>query len=425
MAKDFKITAVKGREIIDCRGYPTVQVDVWVNDAVLGRADVPCGRSTGTHEAFELRDGEKRYAGFGVRKAVDNVNRVIAPEVIGKDVRDQRKLDQLMIELDGTENKAKLGANAILGVSLAIAQAAASSLGTPLYRYIDTNAHILPVPVLDLIEGGMLAASELDFQEHQVIPVGAESFSEAIRMGMEVYYELGNILAEKWGKHSLNVGVEGGYTPPGMKDPREAFDAELLAIEKLGYKDKFVLSLDCAASHFYNRKTERYVLMGKEITREELMDFYKELVSSYPLQSIEDPLEEEDFDGFAELARTLNIQIIGDDLFVTNINRLRKGVEKGAANALLFKVNQIGSLSEALDAAQFAFRNRYGVQVSERSGQTEDTWLADLTVGLNAGQIKTGVARSERTSKYNRLLQIEEELGPAAKYAGRNFRQPF
>jgi len=210
-----------------------------------------------------------------------------------------------------------------------------------------------------------------------------------------------------------------------MKDPREAFDAELLAIQKLGYEDEFVLSLDCAASHFYIRETGRYVLMGKEITREELMDFYKELVSSYPLQSIEDPLEEEDFDGFAELARTLNIQIIGDDLFVTNINRLRKGVEKGAANALLFKVNQIGSLSEALDAAQFAFRNSYGVQVSERSGQTEDTWLADLAVGLNAGQIKTGVARSERTSKYNRLLQIEEELGPVAKYAGKDFRQPF
>jgi len=425
MGSDFEITAVKGREIIDCRGYPTVQVDVWVNNAALGRANVPCGRSKGTHEAFELRDGGARYAGFGVSKAIDNVNKVIAPQVMGKDVRDQRKLDELMIEMDGTQNKTKLGANAIVGVSLAIAKAAACSLRIPLYRYIETNAYILPVPVLDLIEGGMLAASELDFQEHQVIPVGAESFSEAIRMGMEVYYELGKILAEKWGKHSLNVGVEGGYTPPGMKDPREAFDAELLAIEKLGYEDKFVLSLDCAASHFYNRKTGRYTLMGKEITREELMDFYKELVSSYPLQSIEDPLEEEDFDGFAELARTLNIQIIGDDLFVTNINRLRKGVEKGAANALLLKVNQIGTLSEALDAAQFAFRNSYGVQVSERSGQTEDTWLADLTVGLNAGQIKTGVARSERTSKYNRLLQIEEELGPAAKYAGRNFRQPF
>ena len=425
MGRDFDITAVKGREIIDCRGYPTVQVDVWVNNTVLGRANVPCGRSKGTHEAFELRDGGERYAGFGVRKAIDNVNKTIAPEVVGKDVRDQRKLDELMIEMDGTQNKAKLGANAIVGVSLAIAQAAACSLRIPLYRYINTNAYILPVPVLDLIEGGMLAASELDFQEHQVIPVGAESFSEAIRMGMEVYYELGKILAEKWGKHSLNVGVEGGYTPPGMKDPREAFDAELLAIEKLGYEDKFVLGLDCAASHFYNRKTGRYTLMGKEITREALMDFYKELVSSYPLQSIEDPLEEEDFDGFAELARTLNIQIVGDDLFVTNINRLRKGIEKGAANALLLKVNQIGTLSEALDAAQFAFRNSYGVQVSERSGQTEDTWLADLTVGLNAGQIKTGVARAERTSKYNRLLQIEEELGPVAKYAGRDFRQPF
>ena len=425
MGKDFKITAVKGREILDCRGYPTVQVDVWVNNAVLGRANVPCGRSKGTHEAFELRDGGKRYAGFGVRKAIDNVNKVIAPEVVGKDVRDQRKLDKLMIAMDGTQNKAKLGANAIVGVSLAIAKAAACSLRIPLYRYIDTNAHILPVPVLDLIEGGMLAASELDFQEHQVIPVGAESFSEAIRMGMEVYYELGKILAEKWGKHSLNVGVEGGYTPPGMKDPREAFDAELLAIEKLGYEGKFVLGLDCAASHLYNKNTGRYTLMGKEITRRELMDFYKDLVSSYPLQSIEDPLEEEDFDGFAELAGTLNIQIIGDDLFVTNINRLRKGVEKGAANALLLKVNQIGTLSEALDAAQFAFKNGYGVQVSERSGQTEDTWLADLTVGLNAGQIKTGVARAERTSKYNRLLQIEEELGPVAKYAGRDFRQPF
>jgi len=391
----FKITNVRAREIIDGRGTPTVEVDIWVDNFLRGRADVPSGRSTG------------------------------ALEVVGKDVRDQRKLDKLMIEMDGTQNKAKLGANAILGVSLAIAKAAAHSLRIPLYQYIDTNAYILPVPVLDLIEGGMLAASDLDFQEHQVMPVGAESFSEAIRMGMEVYYELGKILAEKWGKHSLNVGVEGGYTPPGMKDPREAFDAELLAIEKLGYEDKFVLSLDCAASHFYNRKTGRYTLMGKEITREELMNFYKDLVSSYPIQSIEDPLDEEDFDGFAELARTLNIQIVGDDLFVTNINRLRKGIEKGAANALLLKVNQIGTLSEALDAAQFAFRNGYGVQVSERSGQTEDTWLADLTVGLNAGQIKTGVVRAERTSKYNRLLQIEEELGPIAKYAGRNFRQPF
>ena len=425
MTERLKISGVKAREAIDCRGTPTVEVDIWVDGVLRGRASTPCGRSKGRHEAFELRDGGERYAGFGVMKAIDNVNKIIAPEVVGKDVRDQRKLDKLMIEMDGTQNKAKLGANAILGVSLAIAKAAASSLRIPLYRYIDTNAYILPVPVLDLIEGGMLAASDLDFQEHQVIPVGAESFSEAIRMGMEVYHELGKILEGKWGRHSLNVGVEGGYTPSGMKDPREAFDAELLAIEKLGYEDKFVLSLDCAASHFYNRNTGRYTLMGKEITREELMDFYKDLVSSYPLQSIEDPLEEEDFDGFAELVRTLNIQIVGDDLFVTNINRLRKGVEKGAANALLLKVNQIGTLSEALDAAQFAFRNSYGVQVSERSGETEDTWLADLTVGLNAGQIKTGITRGERTSKYNQLLRIEEELGSSARYAGRNFRRPF
>jgi len=421
----FKITDVRAREIIDGRGTPTVEVDVWVDSFLRGRADVPSGRSTGSHEACEIRDGGSRYGGLGVRTAVDNVNRLIAPAVIGHDVTQQRYLDSLMKELDGTPQKSKLGANAMVGVSLAVAKAAASSLGIPLYKYINSNSYILPVPVLDLIEGGMLAASELDFQEHQVIPVGADSFSEAIRMGMEVYYELGEILAEKWGKHSLNVGVEGGYTPPGMKDPREAFDAELLAIEKLGYEDKFVLGLDCAASHFYNRKTRRYTLMGKEITREELMNFYKDLVSSYPLQSIEDPLDEEDFDGFSELARTLNIQIIGDDLFVTNINRLRKGIERGAANALLLKVNQIGTLSEALDAAQFAFRNSYGVQVSERSGQTEDTWLADLTVGLNAGQIKTGVARAERTSKYNRLLQIEEELGSVAKYAGKNFRRPF
>ena len=421
----FKITDVRAREIFDCRGTPTVEVGIWVDNCLQGQASVPSGRSTGSHEAHELRDGGSRYGGLGVRTAVDNVNQVIAPEVIGHDVTQQRELDNLMKELDGTPQKSRLGANAIVGVSLAIAKAAAGSLGMPLYKYINSNAHILPVPVLDLIEGGMLAASDLDFQEHQVIPVGAESFSEAIRMGMEVYYELGNILAEKWGKHSLNVGVEGGYTPPGMKDPREAFDAELLAIERLGYKDKFVLSLDCAASHFYNRKTGRYTLMGKAITREELMNFYKDLVSSYPLQSIEDPLDEEDFDGFAELTKTLNIQIVGDDFFVTNINRLRNGAKKGAANALLLKVNQIGTLSEALDAAQFAFRNSYGVQVSERSGETEDTWLADLTVGLNAGQIKTGITRSERTAKYNRLLQIEEELGPAAKYAGINFRQPF
>lgn len=422
----FEIKEVKAREILDCRGEPTIEVDVWTRGGFLGRADVPSGRSTGKHEALELKDDEDRYQGKGVLKAVQNVNKIIAPALKGKDVTKQREIDELIIELDGTENKSKLGANAIVGVSLAVAKAAANALEIPLYQYIgESNAHILPVPVLDLIEGGMLAASDLDFQEHQVIPVGAKSFSEAIRLGIEVYYELGKILVEKWGKHSLNVGVEGGYTPPGMKDPREALDTELKAIEELGYGDMFILSLDVAASHLYDRKTEKYTLMGKEITREELMDFYEDLVSAYPVQSIEDPLEEEDFEGFAELTKTLNIQIVGDDLFVTNVNRLRKGIAMGAANALLLKVNQIGTLSEALDAAQLAFKNSYGVQVSERSGQTEDTWLADLTVGLNAGQIKTGVTRSERTAKYNQLFRIEEELGSTAKYAGRNFRQPF
>jgi len=424
--KQFKIKEIKAREILDCRGNPTIEVDVLTNEGVLGRADVPSGRSTGEHEALELRDGGNRYHGKGVLNAVRNVNEIIASALKGRDVTKQREIDELMIELDGTENKSKLGANAIVGVSIAVAKAAANALKLPLYQHIGgPNAHILPVPVLDLIEGGMLAASDLDFQEHQVMPVGAKSFSEAIRIGLEVYHELGKELVEKWGKHSLNVGVEGGYTPPKMKDPRDAFDAELKAIEELGYGDKFVLSIDAAASHLYNRKTGKYTLMGKEITREELMDFYEKLVSAYPLQSIEDPLEEEDFDGFAELTKTLNIQIVGDDLFVTNIKRLKKGIETGAANALLLKVNQIGTLSEALDAAQLAFKNNYGVQVSERSGQTEDTWLADLTVGLNAGQIKTGVTRSERTAQYNQLFRIEEELSNKARYAGRNFRRPF
>ncbi len=422
----FEIKEIKAREILDCRGNPTVEVDVVTRTGVLGRADAPSGRSTGKYEAVELRDGGVRAHGKGVLNAVRNVNEIIAPALKGQDVTKQREIDDILIELDGTDNKAKLGANALVSVSLAIAKAAAQALQLPFYRYIgDYNIYILPVPILDLIEGGLLAATELDFQEHQVIPVATKRFSEAIRMGLEVYHELGKILVDKWGKHSLNVGVEGGYTPPNMKDPREAFDAELQAIEELGYGDNFVLSLDVAATHLYNRKTEKYIVMKKEFTREALMDFYEELVTTYPLQSIEDPLEEEDFEGFAELTRTLNIQIVGDDLFVTNIKRLQKGIEMGAANALLLKVNQVGTLSEALDAAQIAFKNGYGVQVSERSGQTEDTWLADLTVGLNAGQIKTGVSRAERTAQYNQLLRIEEELGHRAKYAGRQFRHPF
>jgi len=425
MRKEFEITDVKAREIIDCRGYPTVQTDVWVNNRFLGRANVPAGRSTGSHEAFELRDKEKRYAGFGVRKAVNNINKIIAPEIIGKDVTCQRSLDKLMIELDGTQNKSKLGANAILGVSLAIAKAAAQSIGIPLYRYINANAYILPVPMMNLVNGGKLTSNYLDFQEFIMMPIGAETFSEALSMTAETNIILRDILVKKYGKLAVNVGDEGGCAPP-TRSIREALDLLSEAVNKAGYGDKTVYALDVAATHLYDKNTQKYTIEGKQLSREELIDLYKDLVASYPLVSIEDPLQEDDFEGFAELTKQLpDVQIVGDDLFTTNPERLRRGIEMGAANSLLWKVNQIGTLSEALDAAWLAFRNNYSVVVSERSGETEDDIIADLVVGLNAGQIKTGApVRSERTSKYNRLLQIEEELGSAAKYAGKNFRQP-
>lgn len=419
-----RIKDIKAREILDSRGEPTIEVDVITEDGTLGRADVPCGLSKGEHEALEVRDGGSRYAGRGVRNAVYNVHEVIRPALLGKNSLEQREIDELMIELDGTPNKSKLGSNAIVGVSLAVAKAAANALGKPLYEHIGgAGPHILPVPVLDMIEGGLLAASGLDFQEHQVMPVGAESFSEAIRIGMEVYYKLGNILEMEWGRHSLNVGAEGGYTPHAMNDPRKALDAEWKAIVELGYQDKFVMSLDVAASHFYDRQEEKYKFMGKKITSKELIEYYIELVNDYPIVSIEDPLQEDDYEGYAKLTSALDIQIIGDDFFATNPERIKRGIDEGAANAVLLKVNQIGTLSEALDAAQLAFRNNFGVQVSERSGETEDTWLADLAVAINSGQIKTGVTRSERTCKYNRLLRIEES-DKSLKYAGRLFRQP-
>ena len=422
----FDIKVIKAREVLDCRGNPTVEVDIITEAGELGRADVPAGRSRGVHEAFELRDGGTRYAGTGVLTALKNINEIIAPSLKGMDVRKQKDIDTAMIELDGTENKSKLGGNAIVGVSLAAARTAANALGLPLYQYIGgPDANVLPVPLLNCINGGKLAATDLDFQEHIIMPVRAKTFSQAMAMGTEVYFLLGKMLAKKYSKYVLNTADEGGYTPP-MRDPREAFDAELAAIEELGYGDDFVLGLDAAASHLYDEKRETYRFMGKDISREKLMNFYEDLCKAYPVQSIEDPLQQEDFEGFAELTKALNIQIVGDDLFVTNIKRLRKGIEMGAANALLWKVNQVGTLTEALDAAYCAFRHGYGVQVSERSGQTEDTWLADMAVGLNAGQIKTGApCRSERTSQYNQLLRIEEELGKSARYAGRNYRKPF
>ena len=422
----FEIEKVHARQILDCRGEPTVQVEVVTSGGVMGRADVPQGRSTGMYEAHVLKDNEAEYGGRSVKKAVDNVVTLVGPKLRGMDVRNQAAIDGRMIELDGTENKSKLGANAIVGVSLATARAAANALQVPLYRYVGgPSAHVLPVPLLNYINGGKLAATDLDFQEHIIMPVGARTFSEALRIGVEVYSHLGLMLAKKYSKYVLNTADEGGYTPP-MRDPREALDAELKAIEELGYSKEFVLALDCAATHLYDKRTQRYTLMRKEITREELIDFYDDLVKAYPLASIEDPLEENDFEGFKEVTSSLKIQIVGDDLFVTNVKRLKKGIEMGAANTLLWKVNQVGTMTEALQAANLAFSSGYGVQVSERSGQTEDTWLADLAVALNAGQIKTGApCRSERVAQYNRLLQIEEELGASASYPGKSFMKPF
>ena len=421
----FKITDVRAREIIDGRGTPTVEVDIWVDSFLRGRADVPSGRSTGSHEACEIRDGGSRYGGLGVRTAVDNVNRLIAPAVIGHDVTQQRYLDSLMKELDGTPQKSKLGANAMVGVSLAVAKAAASSLGTPLYKYINSNSHTLPVPMMNLINGGKLASNDLDFQEFIIMPVGAASFSQALEITNEVNSKLGKILLKRYGKLALNVGDEGGYVPP-ITSIREALDVLQQAVRETEWESTIVYALDVAATHLYNKNTQKYIIEGGQMSVEELIDLYKELVSSYPIVSIEDPLDENDFEGFARITQKLGIQVVGDDLFVTNSERLRKGIETGAANALLWKVNQIGTLSEALDAAELAFRNRYGVVVSERSGETEDSAIADFAVALDAGQIKTGApVRAERTCKYNQLLRIEEELGSSARYAGRKFNQSY
>jgi len=421
----FKITDVRAREIIDGRGTPTVEVDIWVDNFLRGRADVPSGRSTGSHEAREIRDGGSRYGGLGVRTAVGNVNRAIAPAVIGHDVTQQRDLDSLMKELDGTPQKSKLGANAMVGVSLAVAKAAASSLGIPLYKYINANSYILPVPMMNLINGGKLASNDLDFQEFIIMPVGAASFSQALEITNEVNSKLGKILLKRYGKLALNVGDEGGYVPP-ITSIREALDVLQQAVRETEWESTIVYALDVAATHLYDKNTQKYIIEGRQMSVEELIDLYKELVSSYPIVSIEDPLDENDFEGFARITQKLGIQVVGDDLFVTNSERLRKGIETGAANALLWKVNQIGTLSEALDAAELAFRNRYGVVVSERSGETEDSAIADFAVALDAGQIKTGApVRAERTCKYNQLLRIEEELGSSARYAGRKFNQSY
>jgi enolase len=408
------IKDIHAREILDSRGNPTIEVEVTTGDGFFGRASVPSGASTGIWEAVELRDGGSKFHGKGVSKAVRSVKEEILTKLRGHEVTEQSKLDALMIELDGTDNKGRLGGNAILGVSIAAAQAAAASKGLKLYEYVNPDANLLPVPFFNVINGGLHAANPLDFQEFMVAPTGAKSFREAYRMGSEIYQTLKKNLKKKYGQDATNVGDEGGFSPP-MKTPEEAIEVILASAEELGYSDKVTLAMDVAASSFY--KDGAYSYKGKDISTSELIDVYVELVDKYPISSIEDPLEEEDYEGFVAMTKAVDIQVMGDDLFVTNPKRLQKGIDMGACNSLLWKVNQIGSLTEALEAANLAMSNGYTVMASHRSGETEDPFVADLSVALGCGQIKTGApCRGERTAKYNQLLRIEEWLGEKASY---------
>ena len=422
------IESIHARQILDSRGNPTIEVDVVTESGAFGRAAVPSGASTGTHEAVELRDGDKKvYVGKGVLKAVENVNTKIAAEVVGFDVFDQNLLDKIMIELDGTPNKAKLGANAILGTSLAIAKAAAMEAGMPLYRYIGgVNANTLPVPMMNILNGGSHADNSIDFQEFMVMPVKADTFSESLRMGTEVFHTLKKVLHDAG--LSTNVGDEGGFAP-NIKSNEEAIEIVLKAIEKAGFKpgvDMFI-AMDAASSEFYDAKTKTYTFKksdGKKLKSEEMVDYWAKWAKKYPIISIEDGMAEDDWDGWKGLTDKIGdkVQLVGDDLFVTNVTRLQDGIDKGVANSILIKVNQIGSLTETIDAVNLARRNAYKSVMSHRSGETEDSTIADLAVALNTGQIKTGSAsRSDRMAKYNQLIRIEEELGEVAYFPGKKF----
>jgi enolase len=418
-----EIVDITGREILDSRGNPTIEVDVMLEDGAFGRAAVPSGASTGAHEAVERRDGDKgRYGGKGVRGAVEAVNGELFDALSGQDAEDQRRIDRMMIELDGTPNKARLGANAILGVSLAVAKAAAQSAGLPLYKYVGgVSAEVLPVPMMNIINGGVHADNPIDIQEFMILPVGASNFAEALRMGAEIFHALKSAL--KAAGHNTNVGDEGGFAP-NLGSAREALGFIIKAGESAGYRvgDDFVLGLDAASTEFF--KNGRYVLEGEGKTLDPagMVDYLAALVAEFPIVSIEDGCAEDDFEGWKLLTDRLgaNVQLVGDDLFVTNPKRLAMGIEKGLANSILVKVNQIGTLSETLDAVNMAHRAGYTAVMSHRSGETEDSTIADLAVATNCGQIKTGsLARSDRLAKYNQLLRIEEQLGDQAIYAGR------
>ncbi len=411
------ITEIKARQILDSRGNPTVEVDIITENGFLGRAAVPSGASTGKHEAVELRDGDKKkYLGKGVLKAVKNANELIAEHLLGWDVFDQTGIDMLMLELDGTDNKAKLGANATLAVSMAVAKAAAQEAGLPLYRYIGgTNAKTLPVPMMNILNGGAHADNKIDFQEFMVMPIAAANFSEGLRWGVEIFHSLKNVLKDKG--YSTNVGDEGGFAP-NIQSNEEAIEIVLKAIEKAGYKpgDQVAIAMDAANSELYNEKTKKYVFHksdNKALSSEEMVEYWVKWAKKYPIVSIEDGMAEDDWKGWKMLTEALGnkVQLVGDDLFVTNVNRLEKGIKEGVANALLVKVNQIGTLSETINAVSMAQFNNYNTIMSHRSGETEDATIADLAVALNCGQIKTGSAsRSDRMAKYNQLLRIEEEL---------------
>ncbi len=421
------IQKIKARQILDSRGNPTVEVDVFTSSGKMGRAAVPSGASTGVHEAVELRDNGDKYLGKGVKNAVKNVEGAIQEELLGKSIYDQVEIDRVMIDLDGSKNKGKLGANAILGVSLAAAKAAALEAGLPLYRYLGgVNAKILPVPMMNILNGGSHADNSIDFQEFMIMPHNADSFSHSLRMGVEVFHHLKAVLKDQG--HSTNVGDEGGFAP-NLGSNEEAIEVVLTAIEKAGYKpaEDISIALDAASSEFYVEKDEVYHFFksdDRKLSSAEMADFWNEWTSKYPIVSIEDGMWEDDWNGWKDLTNKAGdrIQLVGDDLFVTNVKRLQKGISEGIANSILIKVNQIGSLTETLDAIEMAKRAEYSNVISHRSGETEDSTIADLAVATNAGQIKTGSAsRSDRMAKYNQLLRIEGELGSDAEFAGSSF----
>ncbi len=423
------ITNIHARQILDSRGNPTVEVDVHTSEGIMGRAAVPSGASTGKHEAVELRDGDKKkYLGKGVLKAVENINDTIAEELYGMEITNQRAIDEMMLSIDGTEHKAKLGANATLAVSLAAAKAAAATTGLSLYRYVGgANAKTLPVPMMNILNGGAHADNKIDFQEFMVVPIGASSFSEGLRWGVEIFHHLKNVLKEKG--YSTNVGDEGGFAPD-IKSNEEAIETVMKAIEKAGYKpgEQVAIAMDAAISELYDAKSKKYHFHksgGAKLSSEELVEYWVKWCKKYPIVSIEDGMDEDDWKGWKALTTALGnkVQLVGDDLFVTNVKRLEKGITESIANGLLVKVNQIGTLSETIDAVSMAQHAGYNTIMSHRSGETEDYTIADLAVALNCGQIKTGSAsRSDRMAKYNQLLRIEEELGGSAYYPGKHLK---